>query len=214
MRFFIDTANLDSIRTCLALGLVDGVTTNPTLISRESGTFTDIASAICAEVDGPVSLEVTALDTEGMVNEARELARLGPNVVIKVPVTPEGIAAIKALTDQDIPTNATLVFSPLQALLAAKAGADYVSPFVGRLDAIGHDGMDLVAEILEIIDNYAFDTQVLVASIRHPGHVLAAARMGAHVATVPPGVLLDLLKHPLTDSGLEQFLADWKSVAP
>lgn len=209
MKFFIDTANLDEIRQAKAYGLIDGVTTNPSLLSKEKGDWKALARAICAEVNGPVSLEVIGLDTESMVREARELIKIGPNVVIKAPVTEPGLAAVRQLTDMGIETNVTLVFSPLQALLAAKAGATYVSPFVGRLDAVGHDGLALVEQILTIYGNYGMSTQVLVASIRHPQHVLQAALMGADVATIPFPVIRELLKHPLTDSGLQAFLNDW-----
>ncbi|MES9995184.1 fructose-6-phosphate aldolase [Desulfovibrio aminophilus] len=209
MKFFIDTANLDEIRQAKAYGLIDGVTTNPSLMAKAKGDWKALAKAICAEVNGPVSLEVIGLDTESMVREARDLIKLGPNVVIKVPITEPGLAAVRQLTDMGVETNVTLVFSPLQALLAAKAGATYVSPFVGRLDAIGHDGLALVEQILTIFGNYGMSTQVLVASIRHPQHVLQAALMGADVATIPFPVIRELFKHPLTDSGLQTFLNDW-----
>jgi transaldolase len=210
MKFFIDTANLEEIRAAKALGLVDGVTTNPTLMAREASDWREVAAAICAEVDGPVSLEVIAQDADGMIREARDLMGFGPNVVVKIPMTVEGIKAVRQLREMHIPTNVTLVFSPLQALAAAKAGADYVSPFVGRLDDVGHEGMEVVSQILTIFDNYMFDTQVLVASVRSMTHVLEAAMLGAHVATIPFKVMNQLAAHPLTDKGLKAFLADWE----
>lgn len=209
MKFFIDTANLDEIRQAKAYGLIDGVTTNPSLFAKEKGDWKTLASAICREVDGPVSLEVIGTDSAAMIREARELVKLGPNVVVKIPVTEQGVVAVRSLTDMGIETNVTLVFSPLQALLAAKSGATYVSPFVGRLDDVGQDGMLLVEQILTIYSNYGMSTQVLAASIRHPQHVLQAALVGADVATIPFKVIRDLLKHPLTDSGLAAFLSDW-----
>lgn len=212
MKFFIDTANLDEIRQAKAFGLIDGVTTNPSLFSREKADWKPLAKAICREVDGPVSLEVVGVKAKDMIAEARELVRLGPNVVVKIPIIDEGLIAVRELSGMGIETNVTLVFSPLQALLAAKAGATYVSPFVGRLDAIGHSGMELVEQILTIFGNYGMATQVLVASIRHPGHVLEAAMLGADVATIPFKVIRELLKHPLTDSGLATFLKDWTNV--
>ncbi len=212
MEFFIDTANLDEIREAKAYGLIDGVTTNPTLMAREKDDWRSIAKAVCAEVDGPVSLEVVGLTAEEMVAEAKALVAFGSNVVVKIPMIPEGLKAVRSLSDEGIHTNVTLVFSPLQALLAAKAGATYVSPFVGRLDGIAQDGMQLVHDILTIFNNYGFATKVLVASVRHPRHVVDAATMGAHVVTVPFNVLMSFAKHPLTDAGLETFLADWKKV--
>lgn len=217
MKFFIDTANVEEIREAAKMGVLDGVTTNPSLLAKEiqrtGGDFRDILKTICGIVQGPVSAEVLALDWEGMVEEARELAKMDDCIVIKIPVTKEGLQAVKALTAEGIQTNVTLTFSGTQALLAAKAGATYVSPFVGRLDDISHVGMDLVGDIVTIFDNYGFDTQVIVASIRNPLHVLEAARMGADVATIPFGVIAQLLKHPLTDIGIERFAADWKKVA-
>ena len=213
MKFFIDTANLEEIRAAKALGLVDGVTTNPTLMAREAKNWRDVAAAICAEVDGPVSLEVIAQDAPGMIREARDLMGFGPNVVVKIPMTVEGIKAVRQLREMHIPTNVTLVFSPLQALAAAKAGANYVSPFVGRLDDVGHEGMEVVSQILTIFDNYMFDTQVLVASVRSMTHVLEAAMLGAHVATIPFKIMNQLAAHPLTDKGLKAFLADWEKKA-
>lgn len=208
MKFFLDTANIEEIREAKSLGLIDGVTTNPTLLARESADWRVLAAEICSEVDGPVSLEVFSEQADKMLQEARSLLKFGPNVVIKCPCTPDGLLACRKLSEQGIGVNMTLVFSPLQALLAAKAGAMFVSPFVGRLDAVGHKGMEIVEQILTIYDNYALDTGVLVASVRHPGHVLDAALLGADVVTVPYSVLLNLLKHPLTDKGLETFSRD------
>ncbi len=213
MEFFLDTANLEEIRQAQELGLIDGVTTNPSLLAKEGGDWKSQASEICKMVDGPVSLEAVSTRAEDMVQEAKELMKFGPNAVIKIPMTMDGMQAVTQLRSMDIPTNVTLVFSVNQALLAAKAGADYVSPFVGRLDDIGTTGMDVVSQILEVYANYDFDTQVIVASIRHPDHVLQSALMGAHVATVPYSVLSNLASHPLTDKGLEKFLQDWKKIA-
>lgn len=214
MRFFIDTASLEEIRRAKDYGMMDGVTTNPSLMAKEvsDGDWRTQAAAICREVDGPVSLEVVGTTAAEMITEARELVKFGPNVVVKIPMIAEGLIAVRELTSMDIETNVTLVFSPLQALMAAKAGATYVSPFVGRLDDIGHDGMQVVEEIVTIFDNYDYDTEVLVASVRSPQHVLRAATMGADVATVPFKVLEQLTRHPLTDSGLEKFLADWNGM--
>ncbi|WP_432734935.1 fructose-6-phosphate aldolase [Maridesulfovibrio sp. FT414] len=209
MEFFLDTANLDEIRRANAQGLMDGVTTNPTLLSHEGGDWRSQMEAICQEVDGPVSLEVVGESAEEMIREAEDLSAFGDNVVIKIPMTSEGLVATRTLYRKGVQTNVTLVFSPLQALMAAKAGATYVSPFVGRLDGIGHDGMELIRQIRTIFDNYDFPTKVLVASIRHPMHVLEAALIGADTATVPFKVLSELVKHPLTDKGLAQFNADW-----
>jgi transaldolase len=210
MKFFIDTANLDEIRKAKKLGMVDGVTTNPSLMAKEAGDWREVAAAICREVDGPVSLEVIAQDAGGMIEEAKDLVGFGPNVVVKIPMTMEGIKAVHELHAKDIPTNVTLVFSPLQALLAAKAGANYVSPFVGRLDDVGHGGMELVSQILTIYDNYMFDTEVIVASVRSTTHVLESAMLGAQIATIPFKVINQLAAHPLTDKGLKAFWADWK----
>jgi transaldolase len=210
MKFFIDTANLDEIRRAKKLGMVDGVTTNPSLMAKEADDWREVAAAICKEVDGPVSLEVIAQDTKGMIEEAKDLAGFGPNVVVKIPMTMDGMKAVHALRTLDIPTNVTLIFSPLQALVAAKAGANYVSPFVGRLDDVGHDGMELVSQILTIYDNYGFDTEVIVASVRSTTHVLESAMLGAQIATIPFKVINQLAAHPLTDKGLKAFLADWK----
>jgi len=212
VRFFIDTADVKEIKEALAMGMVDGVTTNPTLISKTGRPFMEVAKEIVDLVPGPVSLEVVSLDTQGMVDEARQLAKLGDNVVIKIPMTVEGIKAVKILSSEGIKTNVTLVFSPLQALLAAKAGATFVSPFVGRLDDIGHDGMELISQIVQIYSNYGFETQIIVASIRHPQHVLQAALIGADIATIPFKVISQLSKHPLTDIGIERFLEDWAKV--
>jgi transaldolase len=214
MQFFIDTANLEEIRAARVMGLVDGVTTNPSLMAREAADWRDVAREICTLVPGPVSLEVIALDAEGMVREAKDLMQYGPNVVVKVPMTAEGLKAVRILKSMHIETNVTLVFSAAQALLAAKAGASYVSPFLGRLDDAGQDGMELVRQILAIFSNYGFSTQVIAASIRNPMHVLDAALAGAHISTIPYKILTQLLKHPLTDKGIESFLQDWKKKNP
>jgi transaldolase len=210
MKFFIDTANIDEIKKANELGMVDGVTTNPSLVSKEGREFNGLIKEICGIVDGPVSAEVVSVDTDGMVREAKDLAKLADNIVVKIPLIEEGLKAVKILSKEGINTNVTLCFSSIQALMAAKAGAAYISPFVGRLDDIGHRGMDLVDEILTIYDNYGFETEVIVASIRNPIHVLDAALMGADIATIPYKVIQQLAKHPLTDIGLEKFLADWK----
>ena len=210
MRFFIDTANLGEIRAAMEMGLVDGVTTNPSLMAKEASDWREIAKEICQLVPGPVSLEVIALDAEGMVREGRDLMQYGPNVVVKVPMTGEGLKAVRILKSMNIETNVTLVFSAAQALLAAKAGAAYVSPFLGRLDDVGQDGMELVHQILTIFSNYGFSTQIIAASIRNPLHVIDAAMAGAHIATVPFKILGQLLHHPLTDKGIDAFLQDWK----
>ncbi len=212
MKFFLDTANIKEIKDAISMGLIDGVTTNPTLMAKEGGDWKEIAKKICSLVDGPVSLEVVSLEAQGMIAEARELIKLGPNVVIKIPMTREGIKAAYFLEQEGIPTNITLVFSPNQAILAGKIQASYVSPFVGRLDDIGETGMDLVEKILTIYRNYGYKTQVIVASIRHPEHVLKAALLGAHIATIPYSVIKKLASHPLTDIGLEKFLKDWEKV--
>lgn len=212
MKFFIDTANIDEIKKANALGMVDGVTTNPTLVSREGRDFEELIKEICDVVDGPVSAEVVSLDAEGMVKEATQLANLADNIVVKIPLIEEGLKAVKILTQEKIKTNVTLCFSAVQALMAAKAGAAYISPFVGRLDDVSHRGMDLVEQIITIYDNYGFETEVIVASIRNPVHVLDAALMGADIATIPYKVIKQLIKHPLTDIGLEKFLADWKKL--
>jgi transaldolase len=212
MKFFLDTANLAQIKYWNDMGLVDGVTTNPSLISKEEGRFRDIVRDICAVVDGPVSVEATSMDTEGILEEARDFATWSDNIVVKVPFIKEGVRALPVLRDEGIDTNTTLIFSPSQALIAMKAGTNYVSPFVGRLDDIGHNGMDIVAEIVNMTQMYAFDAEVIVASIRHPLHVLESARMGADIATIPAGVLEKMFSHPLTDKGLESFMNDWKNV--
>ncbi len=212
MKFFIDTANREEIREGLRIGMVDGVTTNPSLISKEKKSFSQVVQDILGIVKGPVSLEVVSLESQAMVAEGEKLAALGKNVVIKVPMTVEGLKATKIFSSQGIAVNQTLVFSPLQALMAAKAGAAYVSPFVGRLDDICHDGMGLVDEILTIFKNYDLKTEVIVASVRHPRHVLEAALMGAHIATIPFNVINRLADHPLTEKGIQAFLADWNKV--
>lgn len=211
MKIFIDSANVDDIREAASLGIVDGVTTNPSLVAKEGRDFREVIEEICTLVDGPVSAEVTATDFEGMVSEGREYAAWADNVIIKVPLIREGLKACKALSSDGIGVNVTLCFSANQALLAAKAGASYISPFIGRLDDIGHDGMDVIAEIAAIYSNYdELDTEILAASIRHPRHVTEAAMLGADVSTIPFGVIDKMLLHPKTDSGLERFLADWK----
>ena len=212
MKFFIDSANIGEIKEALSLGMCDGVTTNPSLVAREKKPFNDVVKEILEAVPGPVSLEVVSLDAKGMVAEAKKLVELGGNVVIKVPLTTEGLKATKILSGEGIDVNETLIFSPIQALMAAKAGAAYVSPFVGRLDDVAQNGMELVEQILSIFDNYGFSTEVIVASVRHPMHVLEAAMLGADIATIPFGVIAQLAKHPLTDAGIEKFLADWKKV--
>jgi len=210
MKFYLDTANLDEIKKVAAMGLLDGVTTNPTLISREKGAFKDILRNICEVVPGPVNAEVVSLDTEGMLREGRDLAKLHPNIVVKIPMTKEGMVAVRKLANEKIRTNVTLIFSPSQALIAAKAGASYASPFLGRLDDISHVGMDLVRQIVAIFDNYDFETEVLAASLRHPVHVVEAGLAGADIATVPAKVFDQLFNHPLTDIGIKNFLADWE----
>jgi transaldolase len=212
MKFFIDTADLGEIRKALDLGLCDGVTTNPSLVAKTGRKFDDVLREIVALKPGPISAEVTAVDAPGMLREAEHYARFGEDVVVKIPMTMEGMKAVKTLTARGIKTNVTLCFSPVQALLAAKAGATYISPFVGRLDDVSEDGMAMVEQIIEIYSNYGFKTQVLVASVRHPIHVLQAARLGADVATIPYKVIEQLAQHPLTDKGLKQFLADWEKV--
>lgn len=214
MKFFIDTANLDEIRQAAEMGILDGVTTNPSLLSKEKGkgSYQEILAEICKVVPGSVSAEVVAVDAEGMIREGKDLARIADNITIKIPTILEGLKAIKALTSEGIQTNATLVFNPMQALMVAKAGATYASPFVGRLDDISHNGMHLIEKIVTIYENYDFSTEVLVASVRSTQHVITSALMGAHVCTIPFKVLAQLIKHPLTDSGLEKFLADWEKV--
>jgi transaldolase len=213
MKIFIDTANLDEIRSAASMGILDGVTTNPSLVAKEGMDFRELLKEICAIVNGDISAEVIATDAEGMLKEGRELAKVHDNIVVKVPLTEDGLRAVKKFAAEGIRTNVTLCFSPNQALLAAKAGAYIISPFVGRLDDISSNGMDLIQQILTIYWNYQFQTQVLVASIRHPMHVVESATMGAHIATMPYKVLTGLLRHPLTDIGLERFLQDWKKTA-
>jgi transaldolase len=210
MKFFIDTAEIEEIETLAALGMVDGVTTNPSLIAKSGRDFKEVVKEICDIVDGPVSAEVVAMDADTMIKEGEKLATISEKVAIKVPLTWDGLKACKHFTSNGTLVNVTLCFSPMQALLAAKAGASFISPFVGRLDDIGQDGMQLIEDICMIYDQYLFDTEVLVASVRHPVHVLEAARMGADIVTLPPKVVHQLVKHPLTDKGLEAFLADWE----
>ncbi len=210
MKIFLDTANIEEIKQANELGLIDGVTTNPTLISKENADFNSRIKEICEIVKGPTSAEVIALESTKMVEEARILAKISPYVVVKIPMTEEGIKATKILSSEGIKTNLTLIFTPLQALVAAKAGATYVSPFVGRLDDISNEGMKLVEDIKTIFTNYSFSTQIIVASIRHPEHILRAAKIGADIVTVPLQVLLKIMKHPLTDKGIETFLKDWE----
>jgi transaldolase len=213
VQFFLDTANVDEIKQASEMGLIDGVTTNPSLLAKEGGDWRSHAREICNLVEGPVSLEVVATEAPGMVREAKDLVEFGSNVVVKIPMTLEGLKAVKQLEEMDIPTNVTLIFSPNQALLAAKAGASYASPFVGRLDDIGYSGMELVSQMVDIYQNYDYDTRIIVASIRHPEHVRESAALGADIATVPYQVLEKLSGHPLTDIGLEKFLADWRKIA-
>lgn len=212
MKFFIDTANIDEIREAASLGIVDGVTTNPSLVAKEGRSFHDVVREIASIVDGPISAEVTALDAPGMLSQGKELAKIHENVVIKVPLTKEGLKACKAFRSQGIRVNVTLCFSPTQALLAAKVDASYISPFVGRLDDISHDGMELIAQIRQIYDNYGFTTEILSASIRHPIHVVQSALAGADVGTMPFKVMMQLYEHPLTDLGLKKFMADWEKL--
>ncbi len=212
MKFFIDTADVKEIREAYALGLVDGVTTNPSLIAKSGRKFKDVIKEIASIVDGPISAEVIALDAPGMIKEGKELAKIHKNIVVKLPMTPEGLKACKALTEKGIKTNVTLIFTSMQALLAAKAGATYVSPFVGRLDDISQDGMGIIEEIRTIFDNYGYMAEIIVASVRNPIHVLNSALIGADVATIPYSVMIQLAKHPLTDAGIEKFLKDWESV--
>ena len=212
MKFFIDTANIAQIKEAASIGVLDGVTTNPTLLSREQGEPVEIFKQICEIVDGPVNAEVVSLDWEGIVREGKELAKIHKNIVVKIPMTKDGLKAVKALSKEGINTNVTLIFTPIQALLAARAGATYVCPFVGRLDDISNPGMDLIAQIRQIFDNYDINTEIIVASIRHPLHVIDTAMIGADIATIPFKVIEQLLKHPLTDKGIDQFLADWEKV--
>ena len=210
MKFFIDTANIDEIKKGVEMGLVDGVTTNPSLVAKEDKPFEEIITEICTIVDGPISAEVVSLEAAGMIEEARKLAAIDEKIVIKIPMIVEGIKAVKKLTAEGIKTNVTLLFSAAQALLAAKAGATFVSPFVGRLDDIGAPSMDLISDIVTIYDNYGYQSEIIVASVRSPQHVLDAALIGADIATIPLKVITQLAKHPLTDIGMEQFLADWE----
>jgi len=212
VKIFIDTANIKEIREAASMGVLDGVTTNPTILSREKGDYRDILKEICSIVKGPISAEVVSNDPPGMLREAKELAKIASNITIKVPITTEGLKAVKLIRAEGIMTNVTLVFSSPQALLAAKAGTNFVSPFIGRIDDTGHQGMNLVREIVTIFRNYQFSTEVIVASIRHPLHVVEAALVGAHIATIPFKVIEKLVKHPLTDVGMEKFLADWEKV--
>ncbi len=214
MEFFLDTANLDEIRDCASFGILDGVTTNPSLVSKEGEQkgFKELVKEICEIVDGPVSAEVLSTDVERMLTEARQLAKIDDRIVVKMPLTEDGIKATKIVSDEGINVNVTLCFSPTQALIAAKAGAAYISPFIGRLDDISESGMQLIRDIVKIYDNYNFKTKILVASIRHPQHMVESAKAGAHVATLPYKVFKQLFKHPLTDIGLERFLADWGKV--
>lgn len=212
MEIFIDTANIKEIKEAISLGLIDGVTTNPTLIARENQPALDLLKEICSLVSGPVSAEVIALDAQGMAAEARQLAKIAKNIVVKIPLVKEGLRAVRVLSREGIKTNVTLCFSPNQALLAAKAGADYVSPFVGRLDDISEDGMGLIKDIKTIYNNYGFKTKIIVASVRSPMHVATAALLGADIATIPLAVIEQLIKHPLTDIGVQRFLDDWKKI--
>jgi len=210
MKFFIDTANIDEIKKANELGLLDGVTTNPSLVAKEGREFKELITEICGIVDGPVSAEVVSIEAEGMVTEARELAKIADNIVIKIPLIKEGLKAVKVLSGEGIKTNVTLCFSAVQALMAAKAGADYISPFVGRVDDLGQTGMELIGQIVTIYEAYGYETEIIVASIRNPLHVLDSATMGADIATIPYKVMEQLIKHPLTDIGLANFLKDWE----
>ncbi len=212
MKFFIDTANIEEIRQANARGWVDGVTTNPTLIAKTGKPFFDVIREICKEVEGPVNAEVVSLDADGMYKEGMELAKMADNIVVKIPMCEEGLVAVRKFAAEGVKTNVTLVFSPMQALLCAKAGASYLSPFVGRLDDIGHTGMELIQQIFQIYQNYGFDTEILVASVRHPTHILDSALIGADVVTMPLKVMQQLSKHPMTDKGIDAFLKDWESV--
>lgn len=209
MKFFLDTANLDEIRAGAALGIVDGITTNPSLVAKEGKDFKTLVAQICEIIPGPVSAEVVSTECDAMVKEARDLAKIAPNIIVKLPTIPEGVKALKICASEGIKTNLTLIFQPLQALIVAKVGATFCSPFLGRLDDIGHDGMLLIEEIRTIYDNYGFQTEILAASLRHPLHVVQAAKAGADIGTMPYDVFKKMLNHPLTDIGLERFLADW-----
>lgn len=212
MKIFIDTANIDEIRTANEWGVIDGVTTNPTLVAKEGKDFKSTVNQILSIVDGPISVEVISTDSKGMVKEALDMAKWSKNIIIKIPMIPEGLKAVKILNEKGVKTNVTLVFSVNQAILAAKAGATYVSPFIGRLDDIGHDGMQIIRDMVQIYKLYDFKTEIIVASVRHPLHVIESAKIGAHVATIPYSVIEKMFKHPLTDIGLEKFLKDWKKV--
>jgi transaldolase len=212
MKFFIDTADVGEIRKANAMGVIDGVTTNPSLVAKTGRKFRDVLDEIVSIVDGPISAEVVTLEAATMIKEGKELAKIHKNIVVKIPMTTEGLVATKALTSEGIKVNMTLIFSAMQGLLAAKAGATYASPFIGRLDDISQDGMELVADLVQIYDNYDYETQVLAASIRHPIHLVQAAKIGAQVATIPFAIIEQLAKHPLTDSGLKKFLSDWEKV--
>jgi transaldolase len=213
MKFFIDTANLEEIKKAAAMGMVDGVTTNPTLLAKESGKAEDLYRAICELVDGPVNVEANSMDTAGLLKEARQLAAIHANIVIKIPITKEGLVAVRQLEQEGIRTNVTLVFSPLQALVAAKAGASYICPFVGRLDDTTQNGMELIEQIVHIYEHYHIETQIIVASIRNALHVRDAALLGADIATIPYKVIEQMIKHPLTDLGIQSFLKDWEAVS-
>lgn len=212
MKIFIDTANIEEIKAANEWGIIDGVTTNPTLVAKEGKDFKSMVNQILSIVDGPISVEVISTDSEGMVKEALVMSKWSKNIVIKIPMIPEGLKAVKILNEKGIKTNVTLIFSVNQALLAAKAGATYVSPFIGRLDDIGHDGMQIIRDMVQIYKLYGFTTEIIVASIRHPLHVVESAKIGAHVATIPYNVIEKMFKHPLTDNGLEKFLKDWEKV--
>ena len=212
MKIFLDTANLEHIRKYNSMGIIDGITTNPTLLSKEMGNPVEIMREIVRIVRGPVNLEVIGIKTEEILEEAHRLKKYGQNVVVKIPMTPEGVAAVNKLNDEGIDTNVTLVFSVNQAIIAAKAGASYVSPFIGRLDDYGHEGMTVIKEIVQIFKNYQFKTEVLVASVRHPLHIIESAKIGAHIVTLPPDILGKMMSHPLTDKGLSTFLSDWEKV--
>lgn len=212
MKFFIDTANIEEIKSANDLGLLDGVTTNPSLVAKEGREFKELIKEICDIVDGPVSAEVVSTDTEGMIKEARDLVKIADNIAVKIPLIKDGLRAVKTLSQEGIHTNVTLCFSPLQALMAAKAGASYISPFVGRLDDISHRGMELIEQITTIYGNYGYETEIIVASVRNPLHALDAALMGADIVTTPYKVMEQFIKHPLTDIGLEKFLADWNKM--
>ena len=212
MKFFIDTANVEEIKKAWDLGVIDGVTTNPSLISKEGKDPIELLKEICSIVNGPVSAEAVSMTADEMIKEAEFLSKIHENIVVKIPMVEEGLKAVRRLSAMGIKTNVTLIFSPIQALLAAKAGATYVSPFVGRLDDISHSGMEIVSDMVEIFGNYMFDTEIIVASIRNPLHVLESAKIGAHIATIPYSVIIQLIKHPLTDMGIERFLKDWEKV--